>query len=251
MRKFGKRCRRVGEVGGRVEHDRGVVGGELHGAAASHDVAHEPVEVLVLRHAGDRAGREHLLDLLGGDGRGQADHPRRRAAREHGAGRLGAVQPGHAVVHQHDVGRQSRAELRRLVAGRRRCRRPRSRRARRSSSSSVSRKMSLSSTSDRRGPASLGRQQERVVRLAAVVHVELELRDAARGGRRAARRAPAALAGEERERRRAARASSISSTARAASSNVSPPATARLPQAPATSLRGLRRRSAARRGMRS
>ena len=114
-------ARGVGEVGGRVEHDRRVLGGEVHRCAplAALDRRHDRVEVLVLREAGDRARPSSSVGDLGlRHRRRQADDARRRRSREHGPRRLGAVQARHAVVHQHDVGLELDAERGRLVSGR-------------------------------------------------------------------------------------------------------------------------------------
>ena len=76
----------LGEVGGRVEHDRRVLGGQIQGAtllgrgqaaARAVDRVHDLVERLVLRQAGDRAGLDQRAALARVRGGRQRDHGRR------------------------------------------------------------------------------------------------------------------------------------------------------------------------------
>src|SRR3954451_4663017 len=80
------------------------------------DRADDVVEILVLVQARPRARLEEggLLPLV--RGRRQADDGDVGAAREHGAGRLDAVEAGEPVVHEDDVRPQVGADVRCLGA---------------------------------------------------------------------------------------------------------------------------------------
>ena len=111
--------RALGIVGGRVEDDRRVGGGQLHSlgerSAAVWIASTIRSSSSSLPTQVHRAGRVELLHLGARDGRGQAHDARRRRDPQHGLGRLGAGEPGHAVVDDNHVGMELRADLDRFL----------------------------------------------------------------------------------------------------------------------------------------
>ena len=105
----GKALDRLREVGRRVEHDRGVVGVQLHQRRLpdpAHGLSHrghDLVQLLVLRQTGDGSRLEQGVELARLHGRGQDHDPHSGCLLVNRRGRLHAVEPGQPVVHQHDV----------------------------------------------------------------------------------------------------------------------------------------------------
>ena len=101
--------RRLGEVGGRVEDDRRVLGGQLH-VRPPRRVRRDGSRRRSRRAARPCAGRRprrprcSASTLAQARRGGEADDGRRRAGLAHRARRLDAVEAGQPVVHQHDVG---------------------------------------------------------------------------------------------------------------------------------------------------
>ena len=100
---------RLGEVGGRVEHDRGVVGRQVHGSCSPRSLADVIARTrssigLPFSISADGSGGEHRAPVGIGRLGGEADDGCVRRRREDGCGRAGSVEPREAEVHQHDVG---------------------------------------------------------------------------------------------------------------------------------------------------
>ncbi len=154
------------------------------------------VELFVFAEARDGAGREELLRAGASfGGRGERDDAEPGELREQLRRRLDAVEARHPVVDQHDVGpvleRRSEGRSRR----RRRPRRPRPRRASRASARAPRGRPRCPRRARHEQPCSehlFRAEQQRVVRLAALVHFDLDLRDARRRCGRRGRRAAAA-----------------------------------------------------------
>ena len=116
-RRLGDRGRDLGELLDQAARDRG----RQQRLAARHD-ADALGELLgrdVLEQEAAGARAQRLVDVLVEVEGGQHDHPHRRVVVARGddaAGRLDAVELGHADVHQHDVGLQPARHVDRLHA---------------------------------------------------------------------------------------------------------------------------------------
>jgi hypothetical protein len=143
-----------GKVGGRVEDDRRVLGGEVHLRGAA-DRVDDLVELLVLREARDGAGLVERVDLAQVRRGGQADDGDVRAAsRTARVAWTPSMPAGDSPSGRRPAG--ARAPRPRRRSPRRRTRRPRCR-SEPERSSSASRKTWLSSTRTRRiGSATAG-----------------------------------------------------------------------------------------------
>ncbi len=100
---------RLREVGGRVEHDRGVLGSEVQlvdpspGLARASDRADDHVELLVLAQTVDRPCRHQRVELARARRRGQADDRDLGVLLDERDRRLDAVHARQPEVHHDDV----------------------------------------------------------------------------------------------------------------------------------------------------